>query len=773
MIHRIPTISLASVDDRISMLINEENYYKKHQEPKVKFPCEMVFKAVKVGFNSMQTTVICGERSGKNTLLCDACHALFKDISFNEGHSIPDIPNQEKENKLANGLKEFLKHHPYIVGTVVFLSGASFFVLPQVMRHINAGAQAEDRLDIEKRIIKGQDVTLNSNACFMAFIKDINDMQDSHCGGTIVSDNQVVTAAHCISISNEKSPSQIRVNIGSVDRSKQHKFIVKKIEVRTKKHEKPGRYYNLFDSLYSDANQDDLAILTVDRPFPKDRVCRLNLISKADSILLEAFKTDFPPTCQLQPTLKVYGWGLTKPLLQVHNHGLRTPERLKIAALRNYKSINRSGKRECSSNKLCAGYFDSKSITDTCQSDSGGPVLFQNQCGDVSLAGVVSSNGRLMDDCADGHLAEYTDINFHREWLKSKISPSSLPLFSGSVFSDSDTKFPNFCSDAATPPIIKNKCSEYKCVEVTFLNENNKMFVKIRNGCRFDVTIQFKTTTETIVKSLTQRSTYTKEGPIIKNSFAFSKNGGASYVSIPHFFNTPTPPTMKPTTWASTAHKLITTQTSSTPTTTQTNSTQKSAPPQRSSTQIPTTTQTNTTQKLASTKTSSTKKPTTTQKSSAQTAATTQKTTTSTAQKSTITQANPTEIPTTTQSTQTNRIPNTTAQISPTQKPINFTSSEVPLDESVTPLTQRPTTNSTPVNTSIVSGLFSLGGILGFAGLTLNYRKGYMEGERGMHLMTRPFRQCASLCFKPHRVQVPTEDVELGSIACDSNSPST
>jgi hypothetical protein len=275
----------------------------------------------------------------------------------------------------------------YIPDTTLF----SLRVNGEPIMMINSDIQPGDHFfpfftgvqDRQAKITGGSDALISDFPWQVYYISG-----NTRCGGTIISENWILTAAHCATIStgNVVPISQMSIKVGANNPTSSlegKKYNVSKVIV----HEG----YN------SQTLENDIALLKLTEPINFTNAVPIELISKDDSI---SGATD--PGVMSWLT----GWGLTNVNPYTYPTRLQKVQLPLISNLQAatvWASIPKSD--------IMAGYLNGNK--DACMGDSGGPLVVPVS-GGYKLAGIVSWGSTKCDT-----YGAYTRVSSFENWIET------------------------------------------------------------------------------------------------------------------------------------------------------------------------------------------------------------------------------------------------------------------------------------------------------------------------------------------------------------------
>lgn len=238
------------------------------------------------------------------------------------------------------------------------------------------------------QIVGGEQASRNEHP-WMVYLTIRNSGGTFSCGGSLISEEWVLSAAHCLD-----PGSTVTVSVGVFDlreTARRNRFDAESIFVHPS-------YRNVSTGF-------DIALIKLDRAVPTSLVSRY---AKLPSVSLNNSEVG------TGDTLKTMGWGRTSEGGSSPNilRQVLVPVVSEATCERAYGSINNT-------TQVCAGF--PAGGRDSCQGDSGGPLLFSRN-GDDYVAGIVSYGQGCARPNAPG---VYTRTSGYLSWIDSIVDSAS------------------------------------------------------------------------------------------------------------------------------------------------------------------------------------------------------------------------------------------------------------------------------------------------------------------------------------------------------------
>lgn len=243
-------------------------------------------------------------------------------------------------------------------------------------------------VDDDTRVVGGHTAEIKSAPFIVSVrVKSANNVTSNHnCGGAILDEKNILTAAHCIVRTRGVEIVAGDYDLKNKEDSEQWRQVVKQIP------------HEAYPSVGTVAPYD-IAIFTLDKPLEFDEYVQPIKIPEADEI----FAGD----------VQIFGWGSMSNKSQPAFPSLLQTAVLQIIPILDCFQIPRMMGTPLHTTNICTGPLDSN--LDACSGDSGGPLVQKTESGDYVLVGLVSW-GYI--PCGRGP-SVFTRVSAHTGWIET------------------------------------------------------------------------------------------------------------------------------------------------------------------------------------------------------------------------------------------------------------------------------------------------------------------------------------------------------------------
>uniref|UniRef100_A0A8C4R6M5 Complement factor I n=1 Tax=Eptatretus burgeri TaxID=7764 RepID=A0A8C4R6M5_EPTBU len=323
---------------------------------------------------------LCCQSCSKGALLCSTGNCVAE-TSLCDGE--PDCINYEDEANCTSTKKSKKYDNEVIVQERQNIREAALPVCGNSSFGISSVVLLQPRSSRNRRLIGGTQATQDQFPWQAALLQD----RVWTCGAVFIGGNWFLTAAHCVS----KVMAEYKVRVGELARLTRETTQDELLIDRIVKHPR----YN------SRTNKNDVALL---------------FVAKMDHIHL--YTPSLTPACiphsslQFPPGTQCFasGWGRALELTTL----AKRPNVLRWVKLNLIGNCSAFHGERFTEGMECAGSLDGSA--DTCDGDSGGPLICYNSLNDAYVWGIVSWGHRCG---TEGFPGVYAKVAFYYTWIRS------------------------------------------------------------------------------------------------------------------------------------------------------------------------------------------------------------------------------------------------------------------------------------------------------------------------------------------------------------------
>uniref|UniRef100_A0A1I8MBL3 Peptidase S1 domain-containing protein n=1 Tax=Musca domestica TaxID=7370 RepID=A0A1I8MBL3_MUSDO len=236
----------------------------------------------------------------------------------------------------------------------------------------------------QDRIVGGENVPDGEYVRYQVSLQYLKNNTNRHfCGGSIITPNRILTAAHCVVGQN---PERISVLAGVIDLQDESGSRAQVTKIDT--HEG-----------YEALKCNDIAILDIEPPL------------ELDGMRMDSINVDYSEQVGSDETTLLTGWGSIRQSRASPVY----PNHLQMLNFRTMEnSVCKRKMRNLTETEICAKALRG---TGACAGDSGGPLVMDRD-GETIQVGIVSYGRRK---CGSDGLDVYTRVGMFNEWIKERI----------------------------------------------------------------------------------------------------------------------------------------------------------------------------------------------------------------------------------------------------------------------------------------------------------------------------------------------------------------